>query len=353
MTPNRYSLKTPIYKNGSFKIFKTIEILLLLLILITFLSCDEHEGLVSPDPQPPSSPYQDPVWHPSGEIIGFNHKPIKEIHYYNGYDYPGSARYIYEEDSVGFWLINADGTNQRRVLPYELAMPVWSPDGNWIAFIQKGQTFKMPFDGNEFDTTGIVPLIFEVGKYLTAWSPDGKLIAYHLNDGINPTGLWIKNLEDTTDKFIDPYGSYPSWHPYNDSLIYQTNHLNSTGEDIGDFIWIYDNITDTKQLLVDITSPNYDNRYLQYSPDGTKIAFSSGLNPGGGIYLFTINSDGSGLKKLTSSWTSNFSWSPDGKIVYLMRVKDRIDDIQGTLWIIDANGNNNQQLTHNNFQIIQ
>ena len=31
----------------------------------------------------PDAPYNDPIWHPSGEIIGFNHIPIKEIHYNN------------------------------------------------------------------------------------------------------------------------------------------------------------------------------------------------------------------------------------------------------------------------------
>lgn len=26
-----------------------------------------------------TSPYDNPVWHPSGEIIGFNHTPIKDV----------------------------------------------------------------------------------------------------------------------------------------------------------------------------------------------------------------------------------------------------------------------------------
>lgn len=218
-----------------------------ILLFVILISCDIHEVGPSTD-FVPSSPYDDPIWHPSGKIIGFNHTPIKEIHYNNGYDHPGMATYIYEEDSSGFWLINADGTNQRRVLPYKLFTPVWSPDGNWIAFPKRGQTFKMPFDGNQFDTTRIVQLTFEVGNYLSAWSPDDRQIAYALCDDTKPCGLWIKNLESGTDELVDPYGTYPSWHPYNDSLIYIK----------GDSIWLYNNILKTKQLLIDITTPNYD-----------------------------------------------------------------------------------------------
>ncbi len=109
------------------------------------ISCDKEE-----EPKPgfsnePTSPYNDQVCHPSGEIIGFNHILIKEIHYNYKYDNPSMATYIYETDSAGFWLINSDGTNQRRVLLYTLGTPSGSPSGNWIAFSQGGQIFKNAF----------------------------------------------------------------------------------------------------------------------------------------------------------------------------------------------------------------
>ncbi|HKJ40649.1 MAG TPA: hypothetical protein VKA27_01100, partial [Sunxiuqinia sp.] len=53
-------------------------------LFVVILSCKNDE----PDTEGcpifdivPESPYNDPIWHPSGEIIGFNHRPIKEIHY--------------------------------------------------------------------------------------------------------------------------------------------------------------------------------------------------------------------------------------------------------------------------------
>ena len=327
-------------------------------LLIVALSCKDNEAEIGGCPMfdiVPSPPYDDPIWHPSGEIIGFNHIPIKEIHYTYGYDCPRQARYIYDEDSVGFWLINADGTNQRRALPYSLLTPAWSPDGKWIAFSQGAQLHKMPFDGSRFDTTAIVQLTFEGRNFFPAWSPDGKWIAYNesICDDIKSCGIWITNLESGTHELIGTYGNYPSWHPYNDSLIYLTNHLDKNNTDIGDIIWLYKNMSKTKHLLISIASPNYDNRYPKYSPDGTKIAFISALNTGEGTHLYTINPDGSGLNRLTTSGTLNFSWSPNGKIVYLNFDYSRIDETQGTLWVMDADGSNKQQLTYNSFQLIQ
>ncbi|MBN1822465.1 MAG: PD40 domain-containing protein [Prolixibacteraceae bacterium] len=190
-----------------------------ILILIVVLSCKENEDNVNFDIEP-VSPYDNPIWHPSGEVIGFNHIPIQEIHYNFGYDRPGMATYIYNEDSIGFWLINADGTDQRIALPYLLYNPLWSPDGKWITFVQKGQTFKMSFNGNHFDTTSIAPMNLNVGDYIAAWSPNCKQIAYASYNNTQSNGLWIKNLETGTNKFIDSYGRSPSWHPNTDVILY-------------------------------------------------------------------------------------------------------------------------------------
>jgi Tol biopolymer transport system component len=135
---------------------------------------------------------------------------------------PSPGTYIYEEDSVGFWLINADGTNQRKVLPYTLTTPAWSPDGDWIAFSQGAQIFKMPFDGNRFDITAIEQLTFEGRNFFPTWSPNGKLIAYNesICNDIKACGVWIKNIDYGTEKFIGTYRNFPNRHPFNDSLIY-------------------------------------------------------------------------------------------------------------------------------------
>ncbi|MBN2636483.1 MAG: PD40 domain-containing protein [Prolixibacteraceae bacterium] len=327
--------------------------IVVLLLLISFSCSDDMEECKS-FPEVPSSPYDDPIWHPSGEIIGFNHIPVKEIRFNDGYKCPRNPDYFFEEDSIGFWLINADGTNQRRVLPYTLHSPVWSPDGNWIAITQGGNIFKIPFDGEQFDTTAIEQLTFEGIGPFPALSPKSNYIAYTETtcSEIKQCGIWMYDINSGKQELIGLYGMYPSWHPFNDSLIFLTNVIDSKGNDIGDSIWIYNTISNTKHQFKYISLPHYDTRLLQYSPTGKEIAFISALNSGGGPQLYTINSDGSNLKQLTTTGAQNFSWSPDGEIVYL-NFDYSIDETKGTLWVMDADGNNKRQLTHNNFKIIE
>lgn len=114
----------------------------LLFLTLTFLclsACDiiENDDDDLPPCPPfltvPIPPYDSPCWHPSGEFIGFNHTPLLRINYPYGEHCQGV--YEWESQQSGFWLINTDGTNMRRIFTYKLQNPVWSPDGEWIAFV--------------------------------------------------------------------------------------------------------------------------------------------------------------------------------------------------------------------------
>jgi Tol biopolymer transport system component len=83
--------------------------------------------------------------------------------------------------------------------------------------------------------------------------------------------------------------------------------------------------------------------FPDYSPGGSKIAFTG--QPAGaataGIYV--VNTDGSGLTRLTTGPGNDLfpAWSPDGsKIVFL---SDRTGVLQ--VWVMDASGANPRQLT--------
>lgn len=61
-----------------------------------------------------------------------------------------------------------------------------------------------------------------------------------------------------------------------------------------------------------------------------------------------MNSDGSDPQKLTDYGAQDPTWTPDGKIIYVHYNYYKYHDTSnGTLWIMDADGSNKQQITFN------
>jgi len=83
------------------------------------------------------------------------------------------------------------------------------------------------------------------------------------------------------------------------------------------------------------------NTGASYSPDGSKIVFTQSQDGNADIYV--INSDGSGLKRLTryEGIDTSPSWSPDGQRIAF--VSDRHGSPQ--IFVMDANGDNVERLT--------
>jgi TolB protein len=117
--------------------------------------------------------------------------------------------------------------------------------------------------------------------------------------------------------------------------------------------------TDLKRLT---NSPGYDAE-ATIMRDGKKIVFTSTRN--GDIDIYTMNADGSNVKQLTHElgYDGGPFWSYDGKkIVYRAehpKTPAEITDYKQLLaegkirpgnleiWVMDADGNNKRQITHN------
>ena len=91
------------------------------------------------------------------------------------------------------------------------------------------------------------------------------------------------------------------------------------GSGAGDIYTMSANGTNKKQVT---RSPRAVDSYPAWSPDGTKIAFSSTRSGHGDIYA--INKDGTGLTRITATRYTEFgpAWSPDGTRIAFMRKPD-------------------------------
>jgi Tol biopolymer transport system component len=288
-------------------------------------------------------PYRDPICHPSGKIIGYNYTPIKEIKYHYGYNCPFEAQYIYDNKNSGFWIMDSDGQNQRRVLPYRLNCPSWSPDGNWITFSNRN-IYKMPFDGECFDTTSIIQLTFSGYDFLPSWSPDGNYIAYDNTEcgsaatPIPPNSCGILIMEeDGNNKSFVARGRLPYWGSSEDTIYYMMRYY--------DLINKQENkIIDTKEMSFTLEpSPSFNSQKTKIFFLGR---FNNVPNP---IKLYSVDPSGYNFKLASNDPILYFSFMPDGRIVYLYFDGTCIDEEKGTLWIMDENGLNKHQLTYNDF----
>ena len=100
-----------------------------------------------------------------------------------GYDpawSPSSASIAFAKDD-GIWLVNVDGSGERRVVDGGGWSPTWSPDGNQLAFSR--WTFDSLPEVFVTDLAGGAPRKLAVGLD-PDWSPDGQRIAYAAYDTV-------------------------------------------------------------------------------------------------------------------------------------------------------------------------
>jgi len=106
------------------------------------------------------------------------------------------------------------------------------------------------------------------------------------------------------------------------------------------------NADGSNQVRLDTSNP-YDDREPDWSPDGTRIAFSATpLTVMSDVYV--INADGSGMTRLTNdlSWDGDPDWSPDGTQIAYSSPGDSKDTLfTSDIFVMNINGSGRKILT--------
>ena len=258
------------------------------------------------------------------------------------------------------YLIDADGLNEKswKVSNWRYGPVAWSPDGKYIAYHLQEQQQGELIAGIWLETPIILDILDAVLKNLLTsrliqvtaglsghmylspkWSPDGKWLALTSTDG-SPDGMTDVCVIDIEGNQFKNLTQSPG-----------VDEVGSWSPD-GSKIVFFSNRDGNGEIYVmgsngrkqvNLTNHPALDAAPTWSPDGTKIAFYSNRE-GNQDDIYVMNPDGTNVVNLTRHpWEDRApAWSPDGRWIafHAFQVGQRPD-----IYVMDANGGNRTQLT--------
>jgi Tol biopolymer transport system component/DNA-binding winged helix-turn-helix (wHTH) protein len=318
-----------------------------------------------------------PAWSPDGRSIAFVRK--------------------YKDSAANVMLIPALGGPERSLYSLHLAKPVftvpqrtlaWSPNGKWLVFTQTEPT------GNSI----LSLLSLESGAVRTAYpqsdarfddvhpsfSPDGRWLAFARFHSPGTSTILIQRITDRLEPVgkpvpvtnVGPNPHSPAWNQDGKRLLFIDGHSVKEFEIGGSTNLVYDGDSEFHGLTVGVSriiavrsSENSDifvlplqpgglvaagppspliqstaiNRLPRFSPDGSHLAYVSYRSGSGEVWL--ADADGQNERQLTNlrAHIVGFPrWSPDGKqIAFHARVPS-----YSQIYVLDVASGIPRQLTN-------
>jgi Tol biopolymer transport system component len=238
------------------------------------------------------------------------------------------GRIAYSTRSGDIWVMNADGSDRRRITRSGRGIdfdPDLSPDGRRIVFRTSRGRYAPDTQGMGLEGIFVVNVRTRrerqiqprTGGLFPDWSPDGKKIAFSgLPRGGGPLDtIHLMNPDGSGLLDLGAPGECATWSPDSSKLIYCSHPGDGNWA-----VWVMNADGSNRRQLTHpkLTEPAgaHGDYPGAWSPDGAQIVYSSEI--GGDRELFLMNADGSDQHRLTHfrGGDGAEAWLPDRRIVF-------------------------------------
>jgi len=255
-----------------------------------------------------SNPAQEgfPYWSPDGSCLVFSSGAV--------------------EDTIGLWIVSADGAGRRRLTTEIGEHPTWSADGRYIVFDgDSGNSIKI-VSASGGTPIRIVPDSIDIVRGGNPnWSPDASSIAFEGGG----TSLQILNLSRGTVRTLfvrDSTIIVPCCWSRNGNEIYFWLRPPNTRLSA---LWAVTLTGESREILP--LTPGRAYRYADLSPDGSMIAYTA--CEGRACDIWVMPTDGGPAVPLTTHPALDEAprWSPDGTKIAFTSTRSQSFDV----WVMD------------------
>jgi Tol biopolymer transport system component len=174
-----------------------------------------------------------------------------------------------------------------------------------------------------------------------SWSYDYKYLAYSDGNDIYVYDVEKERAINITSDKTTSFEYYVEWSPVEHLLAFVSEDALSRDQRN---LYVYTLDENLQREIVSHISVGG----FSWSPDGSQILFSRAFNDTVSANLYTVETNGIGLKRLTQSDFDDFDpkWSADGKHILFLRAYP--SDLSGvTVFMMDSDGNNRTTLFKN------
>ena len=236
--------------------------------------------------------------------------------------------------------------------PPDNTSPDWSPTSDVIAYVSNADSTKTATNWEIYTVLSTGANVTRVTNNLgkdsePVWSPDGNRLAF-VSDRDQQSGedIYIMDLSAGVDKRVVTRLTFrdsgndmdPCWLPATDRPSRAILFVSDRDGNLEIYRMDIVNRTWTR-----LTYSSADERHPTISPDGKHVAFQQ--NIGGNWEILTMDINGTNIKRLTFNPAADVTpkWSPDGKRIAFATNRDGNWEI----YSMDADGGNKRNLTNN------